>query len=253
MMSTRVDHAYLEIKHRIVHGLEAPGAPLLESLLAQQLKTSRTPVREALARLHEEGYVEKVPGRGFFVGRITMTLVQNIFEVRRLLEGAAAARAAELADAPALAHLGELARFEYRSADPSGLRRAADANSRSIWPLCRPAGTPFSSTRCVTASTRSRASSPLASTRRPSSLRPRPRTRRCTRPSRGVTPRGPVRPCSVTSTTGASRCSEASCEERSVRSRSRPPPREVRTVVHDSSFFLFVSVEVVDAIDAKQE
>jgi DNA-binding GntR family transcriptional regulator len=120
----------LEIKHRIVHGLDAPGSPLLESALARRLSTSRTPVREALTRLLEEGYVEKVPGRGFFVGRVTMSLIRDVFEVRRLLEGAAAARAAELADARAIALLRELAAIEYRPEDPASYQRAAEANSR---------------------------------------------------------------------------------------------------------------------------
>src|SRR6185436_17353717 len=111
--TSRRDQVYVEIKHGIVHGLSAPGTPLCEAELARQLRASRTPVREALSRLIEEGYVERVPGRGYFVTPITVTLIQNVFEVRRLLEGAAAARAAEFADAAAIARLRELATCEY--------------------------------------------------------------------------------------------------------------------------------------------
>ena len=154
MMSTRVEHAYLGIKHRIVQGIDAPGTPLLETVLAQHLQTSRTPVREALARLLEEGYVEHVPGRGYFVTPITVTLIQDLFEVRRLLEGAAAARAAELADAAAIARLHELAGFEYAAATPPACagppKRTAPSTSR--WR--RPAATPSSRTSSGTASTR---------------------------------------------------------------------------------------------------
>ena len=119
---------YVEIKHRIVHGIFAPGAPLCEAELARQLRASRTPVREALSRLIEEGYVERVPGRGYLVTPITVTLIQNIFDVRRLLEGAAAARAAQFADATAIARLRELAEFEYQAGDAAGFRKAAEAN-----------------------------------------------------------------------------------------------------------------------------
>lgn len=79
-------------------------------------------------RLIEEGYVERVPSRGYFVTPITVTLIQNVFEVRRLLEGAAAARAAEFADAAAIARLRELATCEYAGEDAASFRMAAQAN-----------------------------------------------------------------------------------------------------------------------------
>ncbi len=107
---SRVEHAHLEIKHRIMNGAYPPGAPLSESRLARMLRISRTPVREALSRLFQEGYVERVPARGYFVAQITMTLIQNVFQVRRLLEGAAAARAAEFADPDAVRRAADLIR-----------------------------------------------------------------------------------------------------------------------------------------------
>src|SRR5262245_60645504 len=64
-LPTRVEQAYMEIKYRVVHGAYPPGSPLSESKLSRTLRISRTPVREALTRLLEEGYVERVRGRGF--------------------------------------------------------------------------------------------------------------------------------------------------------------------------------------------
>ena len=119
----------MEIKLGIVHGEYPPGAPLSESKLARALRTSRTPVREALSRLLEEGYVERVASRGFFVARVTLKLIQNVFEVRRLLEGAAAARAAELGDPEAIADLRRLAAFEYKAGDPVSFKKAVEANN----------------------------------------------------------------------------------------------------------------------------
>ena len=58
---------------------------------------SRTPIREGLARLWQEGYLDRVVGHGYFVARVTVQQIHDTFDVRRLLEGAAAARAAELA------------------------------------------------------------------------------------------------------------------------------------------------------------
>ena len=129
IQASRREQVYVEIKHRIVHGVCAPGAPLCEAELARQLHTSRTPVREALSRLIEEGYVERVPGRGYVVTPITVTLIRNVFEVRRLLEGAAAARAAEFADASSIARLRKLAAFEYVAGDAPGFRKATEANA----------------------------------------------------------------------------------------------------------------------------
>src|SRR5262245_31389340 len=125
----RRDLAYLGIKKRIVQGELGPGMPLSESRLARLLRTSRTPVREALSRLAEERYVQRGPGRGFSVTPVTVELVQNLFEMRRLLEGAAAARAAEQADAALVARLRELGTFAYDLRDPQSFARATEANA----------------------------------------------------------------------------------------------------------------------------
>jgi len=125
-----VEQAYVEIKQRIVRGAWKPGTSLSESAISRALRTSRTPVREALIRLVEEGYVERIPARGFFVARVTMTLIQDLVAVRRLLEGAAAERAAQRASAEDVVHLRELVSYEYPMGDEPALRRAIEENNR---------------------------------------------------------------------------------------------------------------------------
>jgi len=120
---SHVERVHMEVRHRIVHGGYAPGVPLSEAKLARELRASRTPVREALSRLLEEGYVERIPRRGFFVARVTVAMIHNVFEIRRLLEGAAAARAAELATPEDLGRLRALA--DYRYADGVAANRKA--------------------------------------------------------------------------------------------------------------------------------
>lgn len=93
----QVERAYHSIKAGIVEGRYPPGAPLSEVMLARQYGMSRTPVREGLARLWQEHYLERVVGHGYFVARVTVQSIHDTFDVRRVLEGAAAARAAELA------------------------------------------------------------------------------------------------------------------------------------------------------------
>jgi DNA-binding GntR family transcriptional regulator len=127
---SRVERAYLDIRGRIVAGEYPPGAPLSESALTRVVRTSRTPIREALCRLLEEGYVERVPGRGFHVSRITVRLVQDTFEVRRLLEGTAASRAAEISSPATVLRLRQLAPVPYAVGDPSAASRADQANAQ---------------------------------------------------------------------------------------------------------------------------
>src|SRR5438309_9592964 len=91
-----VERAYRNLKAGIVEGRYRPGAALSEVGLAAEHGMSRTPIREGLARLWQEGYLDRVVGHGYFVARVTVQQIHDTLDVRRLLEGAAAARAAEL-------------------------------------------------------------------------------------------------------------------------------------------------------------
>jgi DNA-binding GntR family transcriptional regulator len=105
----QVERAYRSIKAKIVEGRYRPGAPLSEVMLAREHGMSRTPVREGLARLWQERYLDRVVGHGYFVARVTVQSIHDTFDVRRLLEGAAAAKAAELATPDDVARLHQLA------------------------------------------------------------------------------------------------------------------------------------------------
>lgn len=110
---SQVERTYREIRQRIVEGQYRPGVHLSEAMLARSHRSSRTPVREALSRLLQEGYVEFEPRRGYAAAPITLAALQHIFEVRRLLESAAAARAAAVLTAADLARLRGLADSDY--------------------------------------------------------------------------------------------------------------------------------------------
>jgi DNA-binding GntR family transcriptional regulator len=87
--------AYEGLRQEILAGTHAAGSWLREEELAASLGVSRTPVREALQRLQAEGLVELVPNRGAQVSPWSDTDLDDIFELRALLEGYAARRAAE--------------------------------------------------------------------------------------------------------------------------------------------------------------
>jgi DNA-binding GntR family transcriptional regulator len=89
------DRAYAELRDRIVTLAIAPGAPINEDALGRELEMGRTPVREAIKRLALENLVTVFPRRGTFASEINITDLAQISDVRVLLEGHAAARAAE--------------------------------------------------------------------------------------------------------------------------------------------------------------
>lgn len=125
--ASQVERAYHAIKAGIIAGRYAPGAPLSEPVLAAACGMSRTPIREGLSRLHAEHYLDRVAGRGYFVARVTLQTIRDTFDVRRVLEGASAARAAELATEADIARLRDLAHFPIADGD---YREAESANAR---------------------------------------------------------------------------------------------------------------------------
>lgn len=89
-----VDAAYTELRERILHNVMPPGHSMLEEELALQLGMSRTPVREALIRLANDGLVDIVPRRGVRVREVTARDIREINEVLGCLEVQAAERLA---------------------------------------------------------------------------------------------------------------------------------------------------------------
>ncbi|GAA0244274.1 GntR family transcriptional regulator [Actinomadura nitritigenes] len=96
-MARATDTAYDAVRRMILSGEAAAGSRLGEAELAETLGLSRTPVREALQRLGADGLVEVLPHRGARVVRWTRRDLEEIFELRSLLEPYAAARAARMA------------------------------------------------------------------------------------------------------------------------------------------------------------
>jgi DNA-binding GntR family transcriptional regulator len=89
------DRAYEELRDRIVALRIPPGAPIDEDLIGRDLGMGRTPVREAIKRLALENLVTVFPRRGTFASEINITDLAHISDVRAVLEGHAAHRAAE--------------------------------------------------------------------------------------------------------------------------------------------------------------
>jgi DNA-binding GntR family transcriptional regulator len=103
-----VDRVVAAIRSLILNGQLPPGFRLRESMLAQQIGVSRTPVREALTRLASEGLVEVRPNRGAVVRAVPPSEAENLTGIRATLEGMAARSAAGHITAEQLADLDKL-------------------------------------------------------------------------------------------------------------------------------------------------
>jgi DNA-binding GntR family transcriptional regulator len=86
---------YRWVRERIVDGTFKPGERIRERELADELKVSRVPIREAFPRLESEGYIKSLHRRGVIVAPVTQQDVAELFSVRSSLEVLTARLAAE--------------------------------------------------------------------------------------------------------------------------------------------------------------
>lgn len=126
---------YRSLREDIVDGRLAPGEQLTEMQLAARLNVSRTPVREALRRLEQDGLVERA-GRGMRVRRRSPEEILEIYEARVVLEAAVARGAAERRTSYDLILLREaLERMVAvpRDAEPTAFAQANRDFHRIMW------------------------------------------------------------------------------------------------------------------------
>ena len=78
--------AYGKIKENIINCTYAPGTILNEQFLCDELNISRTPIREALNSLHQEGFIQIISKKGIFIKNITIDDMLQIYQARLVLE-----------------------------------------------------------------------------------------------------------------------------------------------------------------------
>ncbi len=135
-MSTHLIQAIVRIREMILRGELAPGQRVAEAPLAELLGMSRTPVRQALPMLAQEGLLAEHGTRGFVVRAFTVDDVLDAIDVRAALEGLAARRVAERGASKALLRAlrdcledGD-AILDKRHVEESDEARYADMNQR---------------------------------------------------------------------------------------------------------------------------
>jgi DNA-binding GntR family transcriptional regulator len=130
------------VRERIVGGRLGTETPIRQDALAAELGISKIPVREALARLEQEGLLASHANRGFFVQPMSMAQAEEIYALRLAIEPDAAARAATLADDAA--RTAAVAAFEdLDHAAATDLPAVAARNRHFHVALVRPGGRPL--------------------------------------------------------------------------------------------------------------
>lgn len=115
---------YNTIRDDITYGKSSPGERLVESRLVEQFKTSRSPIREALRQLQSEGLITLEQNKGITVAKLSVKEVEEIYNLRWLLESYGARLSAELATKEDIKYLRNLHK---------NLKNASKTNELMTW------------------------------------------------------------------------------------------------------------------------
>jgi len=121
--ATASSRIYADLRAELVSLRRRPGAPISEVEIATSYGVSRTPVREAILKLSDEGLVEIFPQSGIIVSRIPIAALPEAIVIRKSLEETTARLAAELASASQILALRSMLERQ-READTAGDREA---------------------------------------------------------------------------------------------------------------------------------
>ena len=113
------DRAYRQLRREILSCRLEPGSEVSEADLAERLAMSKTPVRDALGRLRAEGFVRTFPRRGYLIVPLTISDMNELFDVRSIVEAGAAELAVERITPAELDELDRLADASYDESVPS--------------------------------------------------------------------------------------------------------------------------------------
>lgn len=124
--ATLGDQAYAQVKQMIFDFALMPGERFSETDLAQKVSVSRTPLRAALQRLAREHFVQLLPRHGWQVSPLDFDVMDELYDLRTLLECAAARQLTEAEDRPPLEALAEVWLV------PAGSERQKDAETVGV-------------------------------------------------------------------------------------------------------------------------
>jgi len=125
------------LRKKIVSGEILPGTKLIESKLAEEMGTSRTPVREALHNLEMENLIQSIPRVGYVVREISEEEIDEIIEIRIALEILAAKRAASRITLKELSRLAKILQLAGRRIAKDDTRGIVEINTKFHEIICR--------------------------------------------------------------------------------------------------------------------
>src|SRR5262249_48407214 len=125
----RAEYVHEVLRREIISGAIEPGTRLSEHLVATELSVSRTPVREALRRLQQEGLAVKSAGGGVEVQMLSRKDVAEIIGIRAVLEGHAAMLAADQISIGELERLRATHREAARAIDTGDVEQLIQLNT----------------------------------------------------------------------------------------------------------------------------
>ena len=137
-MSALENAVYAAIEEKILTGVFRPGEALTEARVSQETGASRTPVREALHHLEQDGLIRALPNRTAVVVGITRRDLADIYEIRRRIEGLASRRAAEHITEEAASRLLEIVEMQefFLSRGADKLKELDHEFHDAVYALC---------------------------------------------------------------------------------------------------------------------
>lgn len=135
---TAADYAYEILENLVISGALKPGHRLTELSLAERLKVSRTPLRQALQKLVSKGWIRRSPNGAIHVMDVSEQEIEALYAVRSALEEMMLCQAAERVDAAALNELRALLSDQEMAAKASNaelVSKFGEEFHRTLWRL----------------------------------------------------------------------------------------------------------------------
>jgi len=129
MKVSQSEQAYELLKRAILNCDLAPGMEISQAQLVEKFNLGITPTREALKRLEQVGYVRSIPRFGYVISELSIVDIQEIYELRLILESAAARLAATRITPGQLDQLQEAAHYTYTFRDRKSYIEFLDMNT----------------------------------------------------------------------------------------------------------------------------
>jgi len=128
MIPSLAEQAYQLLRRDIIQCVLEPGLRVAQAQLVDMYSLGITPIREALKRLEQEGFVQSLPRFGYLISPVTVEDIDNIYELRLILEKPAVRLAAQRASEQQLTEIETQAQFTYRYKDPQSYQEFLQTN-----------------------------------------------------------------------------------------------------------------------------